>query len=385
MQPQRPVPRKATARAAEPRAKGSVPQDPSDRPVSSRLLPEQGGSAGLPLVILGVLGFIAGAIFEQATSAPSPARAEDPPQPTIPGMPVIAPPPLAQPAVAPPGGPISPPKPPVHPVAPTGTAATPAPPAAVAPPASGVPAPAPAPAAAEVAPAVVPADAAPAPAASPPPEVVSEPIRFKDSPTPPVEQPMAPSSEKGPTAPPRTDTDAGASQPYTRLLLVIVLLGAALVGWYVIRRRAGGLNGLARDQLQVLGSVNVGGRYLVAMVRVPGRTLVVGATDKGLSLLSEIRDEGDDRLPALPEGLSRDPSGLFGGSPESSRGPIEGAGRGRNAGGPFDSVLFDMLRNGQLAGSPGPGEPPPRGGGSPVESPEARALRARLQRQQPLP
>jgi flagellar biogenesis protein FliO len=177
-----------------------------------------------------------------------------------------------------------------------------------------------------------------------------------------------------------------------RLLLVAVLLGAGLVAWFVVRRRGTGLGGLGgRDQLQVIGTTRVGGRFLVALVRVPGRTLVVGASDKGLSLLSEIRDAGDDQLEALPDGVVRDAQGLLGAAPEAPRGLGDGGARGRG-GAPFDNLLSEMLRGGQGAGygpsvgaAPGGAEPGPRGGQSPLESPEARALRARLQRQQPSP
>jgi flagellar biogenesis protein FliO len=166
---------------------------------------------------------------------------------------------------------------------------------------------------------------------------------------------------------------------------VVVLLGAGLVAWFVVRKRGEGFQLPGGRELQVIGTTRVGGRWLVALVRVPGRTLVVGASEKGLSLLSEIRDEGDDQLDALPEGLSRqlvDAKALLGAS-----GAAETAGRGGRAsaaaGAPFESLLSEMIRNNP--GAVPTGSDSARGGQSPLESPEARALRARLQRQQPMP
>jgi flagellar biogenesis protein FliO len=44
-------------------------------------------------------------------------------------------------------------------------------------------------------------------------------------------------------------------------------------------------------ELRLIGHVRVAGRWQVALVRVPGRTLVLGSSDKGLTLLATLADE----------------------------------------------------------------------------------------------
>lgn len=78
----------------------------------------------------------------------------------------------------------------------------------------------------------------------------------------------------------------------TTLILVLALLGAAAGGLYVVKRRGGNrLTRRPRADLTVRTSVKIGGRWHIALVDVPGSTLVVGATEHGLTLLTILPTE----------------------------------------------------------------------------------------------
>ncbi|MFO0748840.1 MAG: flagellar biosynthetic protein FliO [Myxococcota bacterium] len=100
----------------------------------------------------------------------------------------------------------------------------------------------------------------------------------------------------GPAAPPHAASSGGFER--IGIMLVILIGGVvALAFWKRKKERPSKLS----NQLAVLGQVRVAGRWSVALVRVPGKTLVLGATDKGLSLLSSI----DDSDPTLDEAEAR--------------------------------------------------------------------------------
>jgi len=115
-------------------------------------------------------------------------------------------------------------------------------------------------------------------AAAPAPAVPTSTIRFRDS-EPPVTAERA-------AEPPR------ASIGFGRLAVVLAVLIAALGALAYLKRRGRGLGGpSARKELSLLGSLRLGGRAQVLLVRVPGRTLVLGSTEKGLNLLSTLDDD----------------------------------------------------------------------------------------------
>lgn len=93
----------------------------------------------------------------------------------------------------------------------------------------------------------------------------------------------------------------------TGLALASVLLGlAALLAWWLqkrtqAKRAASGVD----TTIEVLSSARVAGRFQISLVRVPGAILVLGASDKGLTLLTELPPDAIQAAPAsrppLPE------------------------------------------------------------------------------------
>jgi flagellar biogenesis protein FliO len=77
--------------------------------------------------------------------------------------------------------------------------------------------------------------------------------------------------------------------------LALILLGGAAFGTMVLLRRRQTTSDPSRPVIEVLHSARIGGKWQVSLVRVPGKTLVLGVTDKGLSTLSEIED-----MPSMP-------------------------------------------------------------------------------------
>ena len=82
------------------------------------------------------------------------------------------------------------------------------------------------------------------------------------------------------------------------LIAVLAVLGAAAVVFVQWRKQRPDAPAV-EETLEVVASTRVGGRWQVSLMRVPGRLLVIGATDKGLSLLAEL-DGQDGTAAALP-------------------------------------------------------------------------------------
>lgn len=82
-----------------------------------------------------------------------------------------------------------------------------------------------------------------------------------------------------------------------RGLAMMALLGAGVAALWFLRKKGAKGGGKRAPDLELLGSLRVGGRWQVSLVRVPGKTLVLGATDKGLTLLATL-GEGDDAVTA---------------------------------------------------------------------------------------
>ncbi|TNF36079.1 MAG: hypothetical protein EP329_05560 [Deltaproteobacteria bacterium] len=92
----------------------------------------------------------------------------------------------------------------------------------------------------------------------------------------------------------------GAAPNAALLALALVLaIGAAAV--YTATTRAPEAPAASEpDPLELLGTLAVGDRWQVALVRVPGKTLVLGTTSHGLSLLTTLGDD-EDVVEAIPE------------------------------------------------------------------------------------
>lgn len=95
----------------------------------------------------------------------------------------------------------------------------------------------------------------------------------------------------------RTDTgDPLLSRVIPALALVLILVGITL---WVIKRffrrggRAGGSSGL-----RVVYSLPLGGKRMIQVVRVYGRTLVIGVTGEHVELLTELTEEEINGAPA---------------------------------------------------------------------------------------
>lgn len=84
---------------------------------------------------------------------------------------------------------------------------------------------------------------------------------------------------------------APGSGGFARVAMMMLVLVGGVGAWFVMRRRQLGKKGPAAKALSLVGTVKVAGRWQVALVKVPGKTLVLGATDKGLSLLSELDED----------------------------------------------------------------------------------------------
>ena len=130
----------------------------------------------------------------------------------------------------------------------------------------------------------------------------------------------APGTTSGTTAttaevapPPQGGQSGGA-----RIVMMVTVLGGLALAWVFMRKRQTNKAGKDGPAMSLVGQLRVGGRWQVALVKVPGKTLVLGATDKGLNLLTTI-DEGDleaqaelrrlDREQAEPGALGRSNAG----------------------------------------------------------------------------
>lgn len=221
---------------------------------------------------------------------------------------------------------------------------------------------------------------APAPAAAAPADrpgvAPGTPLRLLDS------KPTA-----GAPAPPPASTGG-----LLRGLAMMALLGAGVAALWFLRKKGGRAKAKDAPSLELLGSLRVGGRWQVSLVRVPGKTLVLGATDKGLTLLSTLGPDDDDLVTAeavtWPDVDDADlPALAAPPAPSRAAGPAPDLGiTGSSAG--FFNRLLDQLADedatpaapARAAATTGVGRAvPPR---ERPATPQAEALRARLERVQ---
>jgi len=217
------------------------------------------------------------------------------------------------------------------------------------------------PAASPAAPAPPAAQVAAAPSAAPP--VHGTPLRLLDS------RPAVQSAAAA-TAPHEPAGGGG-----TVVILVLLLVAGGAAAFFIKRNNKPAAPSKRGDTtLKVVNSVRVAGRWQVALVQVPGKTLVLGATDKGLSLLTTLEPDEDLDAFELPEQTTEMPVNTalpVVRPPMPTRTP-----RPSTPGGP-DAFLGKLLDELQTA---------PAAAVSPVRerplTPSAEALRQRLERYQ---
>ncbi len=90
-------------------------------------------------------------------------------------------------------------------------------------------------------------------------------------------------------------------EPTSNKTIVLVALMALLGGAALLnKRRAFGFGDKGTQRLSVLETARIGGRFQVALVQAPGRVLVLGTSEKGLTLLTELEPEALDGPISLP-------------------------------------------------------------------------------------
>jgi len=187
---------------------------------------------------------------------------------------------------------------------------------------------------------------------------------------------------------PRGDArpEAAAAQPaprtsgggFERIVIMMAVLAGGVGALLLWKKKKAGAPNKPHTELAVVGQVRVAGRWSVALVKVPGKTLVVGATDKGLSLLSTIGEEdipGDSADERLEE-QAFEPASARGVDYQTSRAvpprpPMPGSPASSTE--PFGRLLDQLVRSEREA---------PPAARERMKTPEASALRARLERYQ---
>ncbi|MEZ4265449.1 MAG: flagellar biosynthetic protein FliO [Myxococcota bacterium] len=173
------------------------------------------------------------------------------------------------------------------------------------------PAPEPAPAAALPAPAPAPAPAPqPTPAASaelpPAPEAALLPTLTGPRVVEPVPSAWAPGGTPVHSQPLTGAPPVDMARSLRNLLLLAGMLGLGGAAFIYLRDRRKHRSAERANPLELIASVRLGGKWPVSLVRVPGRLLVVGATDSGVALLAELEDDLDDEVVAEDEEYDRD-------------------------------------------------------------------------------
>jgi flagellar biogenesis protein FliO len=87
--------------------------------------------------------------------------------------------------------------------------------------------------------------------------------------------------------------------PFARLILATLLVCGA---WFGVRHHSRRRRGDARRQLEMLARLGLAKGVSVAVVRIAGRGLVLGVSDKGVSLVAELSGESLDEVVAAAGG-----------------------------------------------------------------------------------
>jgi len=196
-----------------------------------------------------------------------------------------------------------------------------------------------------------------------------------------------------------------------RIVIMMTVLAGLGLAFMVMRKRQGDKRTKAAPAMSLLGQLRVAGRWQIALVKVPGKTLVLGTTDKGLSLLSTL-DDGDVEAQAELAALDREPvtddlAALVGDddrvnvrTPARERAPSDLLAalaplgppgtppartpltEPRRSSEPFGRLLEELTRDTPKTAATTVSGPIPGAFRDRMKTPEAQALRARLERYQ---
>ena len=108
--------------------------------------------------------------------------------------------------------------------------------------------------------------------------------------------------------------------PFARLIIATLLICGA---WFGVRHHSRRRRGEARRQLEMIARLGIAKGVSVTVVRIAGRGLVLGVSDKGVSLVAELSGQALDEVVAAsgragipaPDGLPPAPA------PEPGLGP----------------------------------------------------------------
>jgi flagellar biogenesis protein FliO len=238
----------------------------------------------LPVWIVLGSGFLCGAAFAAQPQAATPVAAMTPATTSIWAAPAADPAPASAEVPAPLPSAEVPAPPPVDPAT--------------------LPLPAAAPATAPlVAPVVTPPAAQPAAAVAAAPAPVLPTLTGARPPAPaPAPSAWTPAGSSGQPEPLTGAPPVDLGRSLRNLLLLASVLVLAGAVWVFLRDRRGQRRPQNANPLELIASVKLGGRWPVSLVRVPGRLLVVGATDSGVALLTELEDDLDDEVVSEADG-----------------------------------------------------------------------------------
>jgi LPXTG-motif cell wall-anchored protein len=111
-----------------------------------------------------------------------------------------------------------------------------------------------------------------------------------------VAKPLPKKSGKRPLDVLRDREDASGETSNSSFVLLGLFLVTIVVFSLWMKRRRGGRATLRQSAtIETIATNRVFGKHAISLVRVPGRVLVLGSTDKGMSLLTEISEEAFNR------------------------------------------------------------------------------------------
>ena len=89
--------------------------------------------------------------------------------------------------------------------------------------------------------------------------------------------------------------DSGETSNSSFILLGLFLVTIVVFALWMKRRRGGAVLQRRSASIETIATTRVLGKHAISLVRVPGRVLVLGSTDKGMSLLTELSEEAFNR------------------------------------------------------------------------------------------
>jgi len=192
-----------------------------------------------------------------------------------------------------------------------------------------------------------------------------------------------------------------------RIVIMTTVLAGLGLAFMLMRKRQADKRTKTAPAISLVGQLRVAGRWQVALVKVPGKTLVLGTTDKGLSLLSTLEDGDveaqaelaaldrkpaddlaalvgdDDRVNVRAPSQERAASDLLGAlAPLGPLAPRKPLTEPRRSSEPFGRLLEELTRDAPKPGATTVTGPIPGAFRDRMKTPEAQALRARLERYQ---